>query len=143
MTQLKGKIDKGWGYELIWASTEKYCGKILVFEKREAKFSMHFHKEKEESWFVNDGQFKVLWIDTTTAQLLQKDLVAGSTWHNPPLQPHQVVCIEPGSITEVSTADSVEDNYRVIPGDSQTIEKDTGTNPTISDTTSQTTAKVT
>ena len=142
MTQLKGKVEKGWGYELIWASTEKYCGKILVFEKREAKFSMHFHKEKDETWFVNDGQFKVLWIDTTTAQLLQKDLVAGSTWHNPPLQPHQLVCIEPGSITEVSTADSVEDNYRVIPGDSQVMDKDTGVNPTISDATSQTTAKV-
>ena len=42
------------------------------------------------------------------------------TWHNPPLQPHQLVCMEPGSsITEVSTPDSVEDNYRIAPGDSQ------------------------
>ena len=42
------------------------------------------------------------------------------TWHNPPLQPHQLVCMEPGSsVTEVSTADSVEDNYRIAPGDSQ------------------------
>ena len=43
MTQLNGKIEKGWGYELIWASTDKYCGKILVFDKVDAKFSMHFH----------------------------------------------------------------------------------------------------
>ena len=41
-------------------------------------------------------------------------------WRNPPLQPHQLICMEPGSsITEVSTPDSVEDNYRIGPGDSQ------------------------
>jgi hypothetical protein len=34
--------------------------------------------------------------------------------------PHQLVCMEPGSsVTEVSTPDSVEDNYRIAPGDSQ------------------------
>ena len=48
------------------------------------------------------------------------EIKAGDTWRNPPLQPHQLVCMERGSsITEVSTADSVEDNYRVFPGDSQ------------------------
>jgi len=42
------------------------------------------------------------------------------TWHNPPLQPHQLEALEDGSsITEVSTPDSVEDNHRIIPGDSQ------------------------
>jgi hypothetical protein len=40
-------------------------------------------------------------------------------FHNAPLHPHQVICIEAGTILEVSTADSVEDNYRVLPGDSQ------------------------
>ena len=50
-----------------------------------------------------------------------QELKEGDTWHNPPLQPHQLECIQAGSsITEVSTADSVEDNYRVFPGDSQT-----------------------
>ena len=57
--RLEGKIEKGWGYELIWATNEKYCGKIMVFEKVGSKFSLHFHKEKDESWFVNNGKF--LW----------------------------------------------------------------------------------
>lgn len=122
--RLHGKITKGWGYEVIWASTDKYCGKILVFDKVNAKFSMHFHKEKDETWFVNNGKFQLLWIDTKTAELYTKDLTTGMTWHNPPLQPHQLICKEAGSsITEVSTADSVEDNYRVIKGDSQEAEK--------------------
>lgn len=119
-TRLSGVVQKGWGYELIWATNEKYCGKIMVFNTVGAKFSMHFHREKDETWFVNSGKFKVRWINTDTAELLEKELSEGETWHNPPLQPHQLECLVAGSsITEVSTADSVEDNYRVFPGDSQ------------------------
>lgn len=124
-TRLEGKVDKGWGYELIWATNDKYCGKIMVFEKMGAKFSMHFHREKDETWFVNNGRFLLKWIDTQTAEFKTQELTEGMTWHNPPLQPHQLICMEPGSsITEVSTPDSVEDNYRIMPGDSQnTIEE--------------------
>ena len=119
-TRLEGKVDKGWGYELIWATNDKYCGKIMVFEKVGAKFSMHFHKEKDETWFVNNGRFLLNYIDTTTAEYKSQELTSGMTWHNPPLMPHQLVCMEPGSsVTEVSTPDSVEDNYRIAPGDSQ------------------------
>ena len=42
--RLSGVVQKGWGYELIWATNDKYCGKIMVFEKKGNKFSMHFHK---------------------------------------------------------------------------------------------------
>lgn len=115
-----GVVQKGWGYELIWATDDLYCGKILVFTNKGSKFSMHFHREKDETWFVNSGKFKVKWIDTKTATLYEQELKEGDTWHNPPLQPHQLEALVPSSsVTEVSTADSVDDNYRVIPGDSQ------------------------
>ena len=117
-----GKVDKGWGYELIWATNDLYCGKIMVFEKLGAKFSMHFHKEKDESWFVNSGSFRLRYIDTQTATVMEKTLGPGDTWRNPPLMPHQLEALEVGSsITEVSTPDSIEDNYRIIPGDSQGV----------------------
>ena len=74
MTRLTGQVEKGWGSEEIWATNDKYCGKL-----------MHFNH----------------------------------TWHNPPLLPHQLVCYATGTIIEVSTPDSVEDNYRVGKGDSQ------------------------
>jgi quercetin dioxygenase-like cupin family protein len=62
----------------------------------------------------------VQWIDTTTAALHEQELNEGDVWHNPPLQPHRLICVQKdSSITEVSTADSVEDNYRVAPGDTQ------------------------
>lgn len=121
-TRLTGVVKKGWGYELIWATTEKYCGKIMVFEKAGAKFSMHFHREKDETWFINSGKFIVRWIDTKDAMLYTKELKEGDVWHNPPLQPHQLEALEDNSsVTEVSTPDSVEDNYRIIPGDSQSV----------------------
>jgi len=118
MTRLSGYVSKGWGHELIWATTEKYCGKLLKFNK-DAKFSMHFHAVKDETWYVLSGKFIVKCIDTDTASTFQKDLNPGDTWHNTPLMPHQLICVEEGTIIEVSTPDSVEDNYRVEKGDSQ------------------------
>ena len=118
MTQLTGYVQKGWGHELIWATTDKYCGKMMNF-KTGTKFSMHFHALKEESWYVLSGQFLVEWIDTMNASIHSKILEQNATWHNPPLLPHRLTCITEGVIIEVSTQDSVEDNYRVMPGDSQ------------------------
>lgn len=118
MTQLKGLVPKGWGSEFIWATNDKYCGKFMNFEKGK-KFSMHFHKDKEETWYVQNGRFIIRWIDTNTAEVHEKEVRDGAVWHNPPCQPHQIECLEAGTIIEVSTPDSVEDNYRVGKGDSQ------------------------
>lgn len=118
MTQLKGLVPKGWGSEFIWATNDHYCGKFLNFETGR-KFSMHFHKNKDETWYVQSGRFIVRWIDTQTAEMHEQEIRDGATWNNPPCQPHQLECIEAGTIIEVSTADSVEDNYRISPGDSQ------------------------
>lgn len=121
-TRKTGVDEKGWGYEMIWATNDLYCGKIMVFNREMAKTSMHFHREKDETWFVNSGRFKVKWIDTKDSKTYEQELIEGSTWHNPPLQPHQLICLsKEGSVTEVSTPDSVEDNYRIGPGDSQIL----------------------
>jgi quercetin dioxygenase-like cupin family protein len=118
MTRLSGYVEKKWGHELIWCSNDKYCGKLMKFNTG-AKFSMHFHSEKDETWLVLNGKFVVKTIDTVDASQSEKELNPGDTWHNPPLLPHQVICIEEGTIVEVSTPDSVEDNFRVMPGDNQ------------------------
>lgn len=116
--RLDGIVKKGWGSELIWATNDKYCGKLMHFNAG-AKFSMHFHSVKDETWHVLSGKFKVVVINTRDASRKEFTLNPNDTWHNPPLVPHQLICIEAGTIIEVSTPDSVEDNYRVEPGDSQ------------------------
>ena len=118
MTRLSGLQSKGWGTEDIWATNDKYCGKMLHFDEGKM-FSMHFHKEKDETWYVIEGRFIVKYIDTKDATTYEKMLTTGDIWHNPPLLPHQLICLEEGMICEVSTADSIDDNYRVMPGDSQ------------------------
>jgi mannose-6-phosphate isomerase-like protein (cupin superfamily) len=118
MTRLYGQVEKGWGSEEIWASNDKYCGKLMNFNTG-AKFSMHFHAEKDESWYVLSGKFSVHYIDTVDASIRTAELNPGDTWHNLPLLPHQLECVEAGTVIEVSTPDSVEDNYRVSKGDSQ------------------------
>ena len=116
--RLSGKVLKAWGFEQIFATNDFYCGKFLHFNT-DAKFSMHFHSNKHESWYVLKGKFLVNWIDTQTAKINTKELIVGDIWVNEPLMPHQLICLEEGTIVEVSTPDSVEDNYRVLPGDSQ------------------------
>lgn len=124
MTQLNGFIEKGWGHELIWVSNDKYCGKLLKFNSG-STCSMHFHAQKDETWLVLDGSFILKAIDTNNAEVKEIELKQGDVWRNPPMQPHQLICIEEGTIIEVSTPDSVEDNYRVMPGDSQKIATET------------------
>jgi len=116
-------IEKGWGYENILESNEHYCVKLLCFYK-DKKFSMHFHKAKDETWVVLSGKFQLTTINTKTSKRTITILNRGDVWRNKPMEPHQLLCIEedtasPATIIETSTKDSVEDNYRVEAGDSQ------------------------
>ena len=70
------KVPKGWGHETIFVNNELYCGKLLVFKKG-CKFSMHYHMIKDETWYINEGEFIYRWIDTalgeTKETILKKD----------------------------------------------------------------------
>ena len=119
--QQLGKIDKGWGFEIIFANNDKYCGKLLVFERAGAKTSLVFHKEKRKSWFVNAGKFKVKYIDVATGEVKEAILEEGKTADFAELGPHQIEALAPNSIIfEVGTGDYIEDRFRLAPGDSQT-----------------------
>jgi mannose-6-phosphate isomerase-like protein (cupin superfamily) len=118
--QNTGKVDKGWGFELVVANNDKYCGKLLIFEKAGAKTSLVFHKEKAKSWFINAGRFKVTFIDVATGEIKQSELSEGQTAEFGPLGPHQIEALVDNSmIFEVGTADYIEDRFRLAPGDTQ------------------------
>ena len=42
------RVDKPWGYELIWAHTDRYAGKILHINQGES-LSYQYHRVKDES----------------------------------------------------------------------------------------------
>jgi streptogramin lyase len=118
--QTIGKVDKGWGFELVFANNDKYCGKLLVFDRAGAKTSLVFHKEKAKSWFVNAGRFKITYIDVATGEVKQSELSEGQTADFGELGPHQIEALVDNSIIfEVGTADYIEDRFRLAPGDTQ------------------------
>ena len=119
--QTLGKVDKGWGFELVFANNDKYCGKLLVFDQVGAKTSLVFHKDKSKSWFVNAGRFKLTFIDVATGEPKEAILEEGKTVDFGALGPHQLEALIANSIIfEVGTADYVEDRFRLAPGDTQT-----------------------
>ena len=117
-----GKIDKGWGFELTFVNNSDYSGKLLVFEKAGAKTSMLFHKKRRKTWFVNEGKFKLTFIDTQTGQVHETVLEVGRTVSLSEMSPHQLEALEPNSIIfEVGSGDEgTSDRIRLAPGDTQT-----------------------
>ena len=111
-------VPKCWGKEVIIENNEFYCGKLLCFNKG-AKFSMHYHMIKDETWYVDKGEFLYRWIDTETADVIEQKLIIGDTVRQRPGQPHQLEALTDGVIFEVSTTHSDSDSYRVWKGDSQ------------------------
>jgi mannose-6-phosphate isomerase len=49
------RVDKPWGYELIYAVTERYCGKLLFVRAGEA-LSLQYHRKKDETIYVHEGR---------------------------------------------------------------------------------------
>lgn len=108
---------KAWGKEIIFHNGI-YCGKILQFNKG-GKFSMHFHAEKLETWYVYKGKLKLTWINTTNADKVVRELNEGDVIEVPQFTPHQLEALEESEIFEISTTHYDEDSYRVEKGDSQ------------------------
>ena len=111
-------VPKGWGEELIIENNDMYCGKVLVFNSG-CKFSMHYHMIKDETWYVEEGEFIYRWLDTETAELHEIILRKDDVVRQRPGQPHQLEAITDGRIFEVSTHHENSDSYRIIKGDTQ------------------------
>jgi mannose-6-phosphate isomerase len=96
------RVEKPWGWELIWAQTEEYVGKVL-FVKAGESLSLQFHREKVESWYVQSGRAK-LELGEAGETLLNEEIVAAPAFfHFPPGTVHRVSAVEDTTIIEVST----------------------------------------
>jgi mannose-6-phosphate isomerase len=96
------RVDKPWGYELIWAQTDVYVGKVLFVRAGES-LSLQFHREKDESWLVQSGRAKLELGATGEAILNEEVIAAGAAFHYKPGTVHRVTAIEDTTILEVST----------------------------------------
>jgi mannose-6-phosphate isomerase len=97
------RVDKPWGYELVWAETDTYVGKIL-FVKAGESLSLQFHREKDESWLVQSGRAKVELGSAGDAVLNEEVVGTGATFRFRPGTVHRITALEDTTIVEVSTA---------------------------------------
>ena len=97
------RVEKPWGYELIWAETEAYVGKVL-FVKAGESLSLQFHRVKDESWLVQGGRAKLELGSVGQAMLTEEVIAPGSTFRFRPGTVHRVTALEDTTIVEVSTA---------------------------------------
>ena len=113
-------VGKAWGQEIIIHNGDNYCGKVLVFNPN-AKFSLHFHVEKTETWYVQTGNLTLRFLDTTNGtDEYNCELTKGCVVHIPPGVPHQLLAGPDGAVVfEASTPHKDSDSYRIEGGDSQ------------------------
>jgi mannose-6-phosphate isomerase-like protein (cupin superfamily) len=96
------RIDKPWGYELLWAHAEQYVGKVL-FVRAGCSLSLQFHRVKDESWYVQSGRAELQLGDVGQAVLKREVVGPGASFRFPPGTVHRVTAIEDTTILEVST----------------------------------------
>jgi mannose-6-phosphate isomerase-like protein (cupin superfamily) len=103
-------VEKPWGWELVWAETEQYVGKLLFVRAGEA-LSLQYHERKDESWLVHEGRAR-LELGEVGGDLEAVEIVSGDAFHYRPGTVHRVTALEDTLVLEVSTPD-LDDVVRV------------------------------
>jgi len=112
MSEIPRRVEKPWGYELWWARTERYVGKILHVRRGES-LSLQYHNVKDETILLQSGRL----LFETGAQGQQDELrriemKPGDVFHITPGTLHRMTGIEDCDILEVSTPE-LEDVVRL------------------------------
>ena len=108
------RVDKPWGYELIWARTERYVGKILHIRKGES-LSYQYHRIKDETVQLLHGALE-LEVEVGEEGRRSLSLKPGDCFHIPPGMKHRMKAVEDCDVLEVSTPElddvvRLEDRY--------------------------------
>ena len=111
---LPQKIEKPWGFELLWAHTQKYAGK-LIFVRKGHRLSLQYHEKKDESLYLHEGK-ALIEIEGSDGHMESTILQAGQFIWIPPGTRHRIQAIEDTTFFEASTPEledirRIEDDY--------------------------------
>ena len=95
------RVEKPWGYELIWAHTRDYVGKILHIRAGES-LSLQYHERKDETIFLLEGEM-TFWAGPSAERLEEVSLRAGEGFHVTPGTVHRMEAVTDCDILEAST----------------------------------------
>lgn len=110
-------VPKGWGYEKWIVNNEEYCGKLLFLAKGK-KCSWHYHKLKDEVFYVQSGKIKVIFSDTDDIEKAQAVILEpGDNFHVYRGLRHRMVALLDSEVFEFSTQHFDEDSHRIEKGD--------------------------
>lgn len=98
--KLPRKTEKPWGYELLFAYTPQYAGKV-IFIKKDHRLSLQYHSLKDETMFIQQGRVLMEIEDSDGKREIT--LASGQSVHLPPLTRHRLRAIEDTTLFEVST----------------------------------------
>jgi mannose-6-phosphate isomerase-like protein (cupin superfamily) len=96
------RVEKPWGWELIWAEADQYVGKLLFVRAGEA-LSLQYHEVKDESWLVREGRARLEIGEVGAGDLETVDIEPDQAFHLRPHTVHRVTALEDTLIVEVST----------------------------------------
>jgi len=111
-------VPKGWGFEKWIVNCEEYCGKLLYFVKGKC-CSWHYHKLKDEVFYVQSGKILVKYSDYTDKLDLADEIVLGpgDNFHVYRGLRHQMIALEDTELFEFSTQHFDSDSHRILKGD--------------------------
>ena len=107
------RVEKPWGYELHWARTDRYVGKLIHVNAGHA-LSRQYHNVKDETIYLHSG--RLLFESQQGADLVTREIRPGERAHITPGTVHRMTAIEDSDIFEVSTPElddvvRLEDRY--------------------------------
>ena len=110
-------VPKGWGYEKWIVNTEEYCGKLLFFNEGK-KCSWHYHKDKDETFYLQSGQMYLTYGDSDDVKQANTIVLReGDKFHIYRGLRHQMTAITDVELFEFSTQHFDEDSIRIVQGD--------------------------
>jgi mannose-6-phosphate isomerase len=96
-------VPKPWGYEIIWAKTDEYVGKILHVTAGQA-LSIQYHNKKDETVHLLSGEM-IYWVKLPNSDQLQDmRLKQGESFRIAPHTVHYIEAITDCDVLEASTA---------------------------------------
>ena len=97
------RVEKPWGYELIWADTDLYVGKVLFVRAAQA-LSLQYHERKDEAWLVQGGRASLeLGTIGDESSMHTIEIGEGDAFRYRPGTVHRITAIDDTTILEVST----------------------------------------
>src|SRR3989304_418884 len=108
--KLPQKTEKPWGYELLFAHTDKYAGAV-IFVRKGHRFSLHYHEKLDETLYFYQGQ-AIMEMEDIDGNQTRVEARSGSSCRILPQTKHRLRAIEDTVIFRVSTP-GIEDTVRL------------------------------